>query len=101
MLFDEGKEMKHCVGSYSNDCKFGFSRIFSIMKDNKKLATCEIRAFETLSSLNLPQSPNGDGAWTVRQVRGPCNDEVDSKIIAVSEHIAKEYNRLQMLKQLK
>jgi hypothetical protein len=110
MLFDEGKDMKHCVASYSDDCKFNKCRIFSIVKDNKKLATCEIRPNrrnrymadndedENFGFIDLSNN-TWDDTWIVRQVRGPCNDTVDDKITMVAEKIAKEYTRAVELEQ--
>lgn len=51
--------MHHCVGSYSHDVRSGRSRIFSLRRGGRRVATIEIgKQFERLA---------------LHQVRGPCN----------------------------
>lgn len=58
-LSQEGVAMHRCVGSYSSDVRSGSSRIFSLRREGRRVATIEIgRVFERLA---------------LRQVRGPCN----------------------------
>lgn len=62
-LFEEGVAMHHCVGSYSADVIRGDSRIYSVRKDGKRVATLELKV--------------RGGAWVVAQLSGPCNAAVD------------------------
>jgi len=63
-LEDEGKAMHHCVATYAGDIIAGRSRIFSIRRDGRRLATLELA--------------RGRGKrWLVRQVSGVCNARVD------------------------
>ena len=41
-LYREGKEMHHCVGTYSGDVRQGGRYIYSVRKDEKKVATLEL-----------------------------------------------------------
>lgn len=80
MLFDEGKEMRHCVASYANRCLCDTSRIFSIKKGDKKIATVEI----VKNSVQFN--------WAVSQVRGFSNSEVSSEVKEIANQIAIKYN---------
>lgn len=73
-LSAEGKAMRHCVGSYSSNCRSGSSRIISIRKDGARLATLE------LAPPQAARSPEGylepaEGAWKINQLKGACNSE--------------------------
>jgi hypothetical protein len=76
-LFDEGKEMHHCVASYASVCMKGKSRIFSIRKNNMRAATVEL-------------SKGLDG-WTLSQIRGDFNNEVSPELKDVGKQILKRY----------
>lgn len=54
----EGKRMHHCVGSYIRDVMLGFSRIYSVRTEAKRIATVEFK----------------DGK--LAQAKGPCNRPV-------------------------
>lgn len=81
-LLDEGREMHHCVGSYSSSCVDGRSRIFSIRKDGFRAATLEIT-----------NNPNVSSIWTVNQCRGLNNENVSEIIKKVSSEVVKRYNK--------
>lgn len=86
-LIDEGKDMHHCVGSYSENCLEGNSRIFSIRdKENNKIATLELR-FTTYFS---GKTQHG---WVVNQCRGVCNGDVSAELKTVAEEVARKYNK--------
>jgi len=70
-LEDEGRRMKHCVGSYAEDCVSGKCTILSLRKTqlilpgNQRLATIELRK------------------GVVVQVQGPCNDEPSREALGI------------------
>lgn len=70
-LEDEGKAMHHCVVTYAGEMIAGRSRIFSIRRDGRRLATLE-----------LAQSRGK--RWLVRQVSGVCNAGVDTIVEAAA-----------------
>lgn len=74
----EGVKMHHCVGSYAGYCNEGRSRIFSIRKDGKSLATAE-----------LVRLSHG---WLLNQNRGPCNSDPGPEIRAVAQRLEARYN---------
>lgn len=76
----EGTKMHHCVGSYADVCNVGRSRIFSIRKDGKSLATAEL------------VYDNRGKAWVLNQNRGPCNSTPDPDIMAVAHRLEEAYN---------
>lgn len=78
-LAEEGSEMRHCVAGYVDMCASGESRIFSIRKTGKRLATLEIGA------------PRGPMSWQVQQVRGKCNGRVPDEVTAVAKMVAESY----------
>lgn len=62
-LVEEGRAMRHCVGGYDLYCQEGRSAIFSLLRNGQRQATIEI----------CPVTK------TVRQARGKCNREANSK----------------------
>lgn len=90
-LFDEGKEMHHCVSSYSKQCKLGSTLIFSIRKGDLKVATAEISNQKHEYRLN--HHPNSND-WQMIQCRGKCNAAVDKDVEAVAKQIAARYRAL-------
>lgn len=88
-LFDEGKEMHHCVASYSKQCLLGKSRIFSIRISDMKIATAEIKK-ESFSAYERADDKSTD--WSLSQTRGKCNATVPPEVEAVAKQIAKRYN---------
>lgn len=57
-LFNEGRKMRHCVGSYVADVLKGLSRLYSIQHDGKRLATAQFVDRKCV------------------QAKGPCNRSV-------------------------
>lgn len=62
-LYTEGKEMRHCVSSYSSKCNDGQCRIFSIRRGGSRVGTLEL-------------SLEG-GQWTVAQFKGRFNAKIE------------------------
>jgi hypothetical protein len=67
-LMLEGRRMKHCVGSYIRDVMKGFSRIYSVRIEAKRVATVQF------------------SEQRLAQAKGPCNRPVSK---AVGEAIGK------------
>lgn len=87
-LIDEGKDMHHCVGSYSDNCISGKSRIFSIRdKEDNKIATLEL-------SYSVSFNGSFQNTWSVNQCRAVCNGSVSNEVKEVAEEVAKQYNKL-------
>jgi len=97
-LYQEGKDLHHCVAAYARNCQDEICRVFSIRKlDGEKVATLEIRPRTTN---NFGLDPNYlDYSWVVNQVRGHCNGAVEDEVKVVAEEVAKAYGVA--MKQLK
>ena len=80
-LMEEGKEMHHCVATYSESCEDGISRIFSIKQGDNRLSTLEIIRDSDL------------GLWRVNQHRGPSNQDVSKELKDLAQFILHKYNR--------
>jgi hypothetical protein len=67
-LFDEGREMHHCVGDYARDVMHGGSRIYTVTvtETKKRLATVEFTAKRNKDRKDL---------WIIAQCKGPCNED--------------------------
>ena len=69
-LWEEGREMRHCVGSYVDSCASGACAVFSLKDGDKRLATIQV---------DLKSK-------TVTQARKSCNaklDDTDKRLIGV------------------
>jgi hypothetical protein len=90
-LIDEGRDMHHCVGSYSRNCIDNLSRVFSIRGlDGSRVATLELRN-EAIYKVSYPgEKPKG---WVVNQCRGVCNDDVSAEVKSVAQEVARRYNK--------
>lgn len=77
-LAEEGREMGHCVSSYSGSCKAGEQRIFSIRFAGQRVCTLELRAKHGKSYVNFASAQEGD-AWEITQNKGKHNAEVKDK----------------------
>ena len=75
-LFQESREMNHCVVNYAQNCRQG-DRIFSVLRNGIKLATSQIR-----------KTPDG---WQEVQTRGRDNHAVSHEIHEVMREIARDY----------
>jgi hypothetical protein len=74
----EGSKMHHCVATYDAYCHEGRSRIFSIRREGKRVATAEL-VFNGRS-------------WHLNQNRGPCNRPPGQEIMAVARRLQDRYN---------
>ena len=70
-LHFEAAYMDHCVYRYGKDCASGRSRIFSISKDNSKVATTQIT--------------NHNGKWTHSQTRGKHNHQANHLLLELMQ----------------
>jgi len=68
-LFEEGKQMHHCVSSYAEQCAAATHRIYSIKKNGERVST-----------LCLEPQLDGEGhftGWKNTQNRGACNATIN------------------------
>ena len=79
LLHEESARMGHCVYSYADRCAKGTSRIFSISKDGRKLATAEIIW-------------NGT-AWRPAQTRAQENHDAQTTVHNIMTTIAMTYTQ--------
>ena len=78
-LYEEGREMRHCVGSYSQRClKIGW-RLFSLTEPNGDRSTL---------SLSL-----GNGGFIIDQHRGPANGPVSPAAAKIAREICRLYTQ--------
>ncbi|MCZ6509364.1 MAG: PcfJ domain-containing protein [Alphaproteobacteria bacterium] len=66
-LYREGKAMHHCVGTYGDRVSYGEIYVYSVRENGERIATAEL-------------TRNG-ARVRLGQVRGPCNANVDKKIV--------------------
>jgi hypothetical protein len=103
-LFDEGKDMHHCVGDYAKSCLSDRSRIFSIRKDGVKVATLELtKRFEVSPDEGFLPGEREQKmqlaehrpvkSWEVNQVRGHCNAVAPTPVQSVAKEVAKRYTK--------
>ena len=78
-LYQESTRMDHCVIGYGDDCASGNSRIFSITKEGRNLATVELA--------------KRTGRWKAAQVRGQYNHPVNQETQNVAQDLAKRYQK--------
>lgn len=81
-LADEGKSMRHCVSSYSGNCRSGRCRIFSVRFQGERVCTLELsphepdgRRIESFSGRETDDSI----VWKQTQNSGVCNAAVTNK----------------------
>jgi hypothetical protein len=81
-LHAEGADMHHCVASYAGNVIRGFSRIFSVRKDGRRVATFEIsKSGFLLASGEFLQLPSSKGPlYKLVQLKGPYNAEVPQEV---------------------
>jgi hypothetical protein len=103
-LFAEGQAMHHCVSSYADQCASGESRIYSILRNGKRLSTLQVTAEFSLAEGAHAQVKSGksksaetdaDSAsefkgWKIAQNRGLCNEVVGGQTTAFCKLVAKE-----------
>lgn len=75
-LFEEGKAMHHCVGTYASFVTNGKSYIYSVRKNGKRVATLELKR---------AQDPyTRDTKYEIGQIRAECNENPDKSIKNIS-----------------
>ena len=81
-LHAEGADLHHCVASYAGNVIRGFSRIFSVRRDGRRVATFEIsKSGFLLASGEFLQLPSAKGPlYKLIQLKGPYNAEVPQEI---------------------
>jgi hypothetical protein len=80
-LHAEGADMHHCVASYARNVIRGLSRIFSVRKNGRRVATFEIsRSGFLLASGEFLQLPGGRLSHKLIQIKGPYNAEVPQEV---------------------
>jgi hypothetical protein len=74
--------MHHCVASYAGNVIRGFSRIFSVRGDGRRVATFEIsKSGFLLASGEFLQSPSRKRPpYKLIQLKGPYNAEVSHEV---------------------
>lgn len=83
-LSEEGAAMHHCVGSYSQNCVNGGSRIISILKNGERSSTLELSTTAFASSGALPRVAH---AWTIQQNKAHCNKDPEPGAAAAAKKI--------------
>lgn len=79
LLAEDGLEQRHCIGTYVNACSSGASRVFSLRRQGKRVATLE-----------LQRSQQGD--WRLVQIRGKANTPItDAAILQTAQAVAQAY----------
>lgn len=79
LLAEDGLEQRHCIGSYANACTTGATRVFSLRRDGKRVATLELQR-------------GHDGAWRMVQVRGKANSIVrDPAVLQAADDVTQAY----------
>lgn len=79
-LYSEGKEMRHCVSSYSSKCYEGGCRIFSIRRGAIRVGTLELA--------------KGDAGWSVAQFKGRFNAKIEHPDAwAFAHEVASAYSK--------
>lgn len=78
-LAEEGREMRHCVSSYSSNCRSGTSRIFSIRFAGERVCTLEIAPFDEHNKRISLSSAKKGSVWKIVQNKGKCNANVENK----------------------
>ena len=78
-LFQESKDMNHCVVGYAHQCAAG-DRIFSVQRNGIKVATSQIR--------------QTDHGWEKVQTRGRDNHPVSEDIKDAMREIAQDYDKV-------
>ncbi|MEK9803505.1 MAG: PcfJ domain-containing protein [Curvibacter sp.] len=80
LLAEEGLEQRHCIGTYVNACASGATRVFSLRRNGKRMATIELQR-------------NHDGSWRMVQIRGKANTVVhDMAALDAAQQVAQAYS---------
>lgn len=99
-LFDEGKAMSHCVGSYADRCASGQSRIFSVRIGGLRQSTLELAPCSKAGgSADISRFDAEDPAsrakvkgWAISQNRGKHNAlNLTPEVKEACERFAQDY----------
>lgn len=93
LLTEEGRAMRHCVGSYADTCRSGTSRVFSIRQNGARLSTLELTPPSGTISIDGVLSPSY-GLWHVKQHKGVCNQTPSADAKSAQESILESINVL-------
>jgi hypothetical protein len=102
-LWEEGRAMSHCVGSYADRCAAGDSRVVSVRWRGSRVSTLQIEARDRKGNpLALPQQEDGTkkllektASWAQIQHRGPHNGAVsDAKLIEFCQEYVERQNEI-------
>ena len=88
-LFEEGRELRHCVYAYVAKCKEDQVRLFS--------ARMRHQGRTERATIALAPGPRG---WRIWDIRGPCNRRMGGHWIPLARHVAEAYSRNAALGQL-
>ena len=94
-LLEEGREMRHCVSSYSSYCAKGQSRIFSARLNGERVSTVEFKLKGPSGELKLydHQHPSSSDRWEINQNLGKCNQRItDPSALAFCQAAQKAMN---------
>lgn len=82
-LREEGEQMRHCVGTYGDLCRYSSLRIFSVRykKTGARAATLSIKETEP-------------GSWVFDQLQGPANADVDPSLWREADALLQIANRI-------
>ena len=83
-LWQEGLRMRHCVGDYAPHCLSGVNRIFHVDVGD------ESRGW----TLSLQADGEGEGGWSVDELRGICNALPQAPLKFWAEQWAREYSNI-------
>ncbi len=99
-LYEDGREMHHCVGSYSSDVISGRSRIYSVVhvETLKRVATLElvgtVNAGGYPVSYDLAMNSVAFPPWGLGQIKGPCNAVVRTACYNTAQEFVSIVNRI-------
>lgn len=86
LLAEEGLEQRHCIGTYVNACASGATRVFSLRRNGRRMATIELQR-------------NHDGSWRMVQIRGKANTVIqDPAMLQAANQVALAYSEAAQLR---
>ena len=71
--------MHNCVMFYDKICTMGDSRVFSVLRDGRRVATTEIAI-------------NNTGHWEGEQIQGKYNAPCSDELVDAANRLAKTYD---------
>jgi hypothetical protein len=84
-IFIEGHKMHNCLSTYTGRVLKGQSRLFSIRRDSRRVATLELHSNSTLTAPNQ--------IYFLGQLRGPCNTEPSVEISRAANSFLDKVNK--------